>query len=89
MSGGASGRYGKEGMMAKDKRQRRAEKGAKRVAKFADELRYKLDKYRLDDQASALIDRVLGSVEELQRYQQELADRPAAEGKASTAQSTD
>ena len=65
--------------MVRDKRFRKAARGAKRVAKFADELRYKLDKYRLDDQASALIDRVLHSVEDLQRYQEELVDRLASE----------
>ncbi len=75
--------------MAKDKRQRTAAKGAKRVAKFADELRYKLDKYRLDDQAAALIDRVLGSIEELQRYQEVLADRFAADAKSSASPLTD
>ena len=65
--------------MVKDKRFRKAARGAKRVEKFADELRYKLEKYRLDDQASMLIDRVLQSVEELRRYQQELVDRLASE----------
>ena len=63
--------------MVKDKRQRKAEKGAKRAAKFADELRYKLDRYRLDERSSSLIDRVLESVDALQRYHQELADQPA------------
>ena len=75
--------------MAKDKRQRTAARGAKRVAKFADELRYKLDKYRLDERASALIDRVLQSIEELQRYEQELADRLAAGTASASPSSTD
>ena len=65
--------------MATNKLKKKAKRGAKRVAKFADELRYKLEQYRLDDHASTLIDQVLRAIEELRQYEQEVADRLADE----------
>ena len=61
------------------KMQKSAQKGAKKTGKLMEELGGKLDKYRVDETASAKIDEILAKLEELRVYEQDVSNRLKAE----------